>query len=139
MTERVDQFLREVLAEASGGLDGELTRVALGDMQKAIAAQMKALASKKYQRKRMEIKTTCTGCGRGEKHRVVLPGYEPESVARAAVATAKAGDTLARLSEFLAGKPDSRPEEVGRDWLRALSNEQVAVVMGWVEAAGRER
>jgi hypothetical protein len=40
---------------------------------------------------------------------------------------------LVRLMEFASGRPDSRAD-VGTDWLRALTNEQLAIVSGWVEA-----
>jgi hypothetical protein len=38
-----------------------------------------------------------------------------------------------RLMEFASGRPDSRAE-AGTDWLRALTNEQLAIVSGWIEA-----
>jgi hypothetical protein len=38
-----------------------------------------------------------------------------------------------RLVEFASGRPDSRAE-AGTDWLRALTNEQFAIVSGWIEA-----
>jgi hypothetical protein len=37
--------------------------------------------------------------------------------------------------EFATGRPDSRPD-MGSDWLRGLTNEQLAIVQGWVEANG---
>ena len=46
----------------------------------------------------------------------------------------KAIDGLVRLAEFATGKPDSRPD-TGSAWLRALTNEQLAIVSSWIEAA----
>lgn len=41
-----------------------------------------------------------------------------------------------RLMEFASGRPDSRDDQ-GMDWLKALTNEQLATVSGWIEEATR--
>lgn len=139
MSAEVDRFLHEAMVGASGGLDPEVTERALGDMQRAVAAQFHALARSKYRRRKAEVLATCPKCQVRSRVKVTLPAADPEQVARAAVATAKAGDTLARLGEFLAGRPDARTEDVGRDWLRGLTDEQLRVVQGWVEANANRR
>ena len=135
----VDRLLHDVMVDASGGLDPELTRQALRDMQEALTRQFAALKKTKYKRHRKNVKVSCPKCDTVSLVKVTLPGSDADQVARAAVATAKAGDTLARLGEFLSGKPDSRPEAMGTDWLRGLTDEQVRVVAGWVEANGARR
>ena len=135
MSQDVDQFLHEAMVGVSGGLDPELTARALTEFQRAIVRQATALSSVKYKRRRVEAK--CPGCQTRQKF--TMPCVDPDTLARATVATAKAADTFARLQEFMAGKPDSRPADVGRDWLRGLTDEQVRVVQGWVEANGARR
>lgn len=130
----VDAFLADVLLEGHGGLDPEVTRRALRDFQEAIAKQAAELKGAKYKRRKVTAK--CLGCR--TQQAFVLPAADPDVLARAATATAKAADTFARLGEFLSGRADSRPEGAG-DWLKALTNEQIQVIQGWVEANGARR
>jgi hypothetical protein len=67
------------------------------------------------------------------KHTVPAP--DPDLVARALAHAMKSTDSLVRLQEFATGRPDSRAD-TGMDWLRGLTNEQLAIVQGWVEANG---
>jgi len=135
VSQDIDAFLHETLVAAHGGLDPDKTAEALKDMQVAVVRQMRHMSRAKYKRRVVEAR--CRACG--EKNKFTLPQADPESVGRAAVAMVKAGDTLARLAEFLAGKPDSRPAAVGTDWLRGLTNEQLQTVQGWVEANSNRR
>ena len=132
MSVPLDPVLREAMARKNGGLDPELTEEALGHFQQAIVRQSAALEGAKYRRRRVQAR--CPVCR--ARATFTLPAADPEVLARAAAATAKAADTVARLSEFLAGKPDSRPDVAGA-WLRALTDEQLRVVQGWIEANGR--
>jgi hypothetical protein len=134
MTEQapVDRFLHDVYLDASGGLDPEVTRRALRDFQEAIAKQAAELKGAKYKRRTVQAK--CLGCRTVQKF--VLAAADPDVLARASTATAKAADTFARLGEFLSGRADSRPDG-GGDWLRMLSDEQIRQVQGWVEANGK--
>ena len=54
---------------------------------------------------------------------------------RTTTATAYADRVLHEVQEFASGRPDSRAD-VGTDWLRALTTEQLTIVSGWIEAAG---
>ena len=45
----------------------------------------------------------------------------------------KSADGLYRLVEFAAGRPDSRPDKA-TDWLRGLTDEQLRIVEGWIQA-----
>ena len=111
-TDYADRVLREAMAAATGGLDPAAAEEALTAAIKAIAKQMQALEGKDY---------------------ALMPAAE---VARAVAHTTKAGDVLFRLMEFARGHPDSRPD-VGADWLRGLSDEQLRTVQRWVDE--RER
>ena len=59
-------------------------------------------------------------------------GMSPDQVARAVAHTTKAADVLFRLVEFARGKPDRRLD-LGTDWLRGLSDEQLRTVQRWIE------
>src|SRR3972149_10239482 len=61
--------------------------------------------------------------------------YDPkdyDAIAKAAAHAAKTLDLLTRLSQFAKGEPDSRPD-LGREWLRALTDEQLAQGQAWVK------
>jgi hypothetical protein len=77
---------------------------------------------------------TTTGGEPSGEEATYAPG-EYEKIARSAAHAMKSADGLVRLMEFASGRPDSRAD-VGTDWLRALTNEQLAIVSGWIEAAG---
>jgi hypothetical protein len=59
-----------------------------------------------------------------------------ERIARSMAHAMKSADGLVRLLEFASGRPDSRPD-MGADWLRGLTNEQLAIVSSWVDANAR--
>ena len=103
-----DRVLSEALTAAAGGLDPAAAEEALTKAIKAIAKQMAALEGKDY---------------------AAMPA---DQVARAVAHTTKAGDVLFRLLEFARGHPDSRPD-MGADWLRGLTDEQLRTVQRWVE------
>ena len=110
----VDAALREVMAEASGGLDFEDV---VGVIRDTLTAMRKAVDKLKV-----------------EDYAESKPG----EVARALSQMGKVLDDTFRLLQFAKGAPDSRPD-LGGDWLRALSAEQLRVVQEWIEAAGVER
>lgn len=109
-----DRVLHEALTAAMGGLDPERVEAAITAAVDAIAKQMQALEAKNY----------------GE-----MPVAE---LARAVAHTTKAGDVLYRLAEFARGRPDSRPDNGplrSHDVLKLLTDEQLALVQRWLEAA----
>src|SRR5262249_4992234 len=112
-TDYADRVLREAMAAATGGLDPGAAEEALTNCIKAIAKQMAALEQKDY------------------------GGMATAEVARATAHTTKAGDVLFRLMEFARGKPDRRLD-VGTEWLRALTDEQLRTVQRWVEEGERK-
>lgn len=112
-TDYADRVLREAMAAATGGLDPAAAGDALTNAIKAIAKQMAVLEQRDY------------------------ADMSAAEVARAVAHTTKAGDVLFRLMEFARGKPDRRPD-VGTDWLRALSDEQLRAVQRWIEESERK-
>jgi len=63
--------------------------------------------------------------------------YDPkdyDAIAKAAAHAAKTLDLLTRLSQFAKGEPDSRPD-LGREWLQALTDEQLEQVQAWLKEA----
>jgi hypothetical protein len=67
--------------------------------------------------------------------------YAPEDyekIARSMAHAMKSADGVFRLVEFAAGRPDSRPDK-GMDWLRALTDEQLRIVQGWIEPTAGPR
>ena len=108
----------------------------LTEQMTALAKQAKALKAVDYPSE--AIKKVSCPCG--IVHEVKLPNHV--DLAKAMAQTAKMIDETARLTQFIGGKADSRPDlGVGMpvDVLRALTNEQLAQVMTWVEANGREQ
>lgn len=58
--------------------------------------------------------------------------------ARALNHVMKTLDELERLMAFAKGQPDSRPEQSQQEWLRALTEEQLRQVEGWVKENARQ-
>ena len=108
--QEIDRVLQEVIARASDGLEFETATGAITDGIKAIAKQLNALETKHYK------------------------GMTAPEIARCVSHTVKAMDELYRLLQFAKGAPDSRPD-LGGDWLRGLSTEQLAQVQRWIAEA----
>src|SRR5262245_2222276 len=104
-----DQVIRAAMMAATGGLDPDRVAQAVSDIVDAIGKQAAALKASTY--------------GPGEYERI----------ARSMAHAMKTADGIYRLVEFASGRPDSRPDKAG-DWLRGLTDEQLRVVQGWVEA-----
>ena len=100
--------IREALVASTGGLDLDVACQAIQDAVEALKKQAEALKQSTYDRNK------------------------PDSIARAFHHTAKVIDEITRLMEFAKGHPDSRPD-LGSDWLRVLTDEQLAQVMRWVK------
>ena len=124
-----DRVLHEVQITAASGLDPDRVAAIATNTLAGLEKASVALAQADYTAE-ITKEVTCPGCK--TKHVVRMP-QAPEVVARAMAHAAKASDTLVRLAEFVSGRPDSRPDKAGA-WLRALTNEQLATVSGWIEA-----
>lgn len=104
----IDQLLQDVVARASDGLNFDVATGAITDGVQAIAAQLKALAVAKYDK------------------------VKPAETSRCVAQTTRALDDLFRLLQFAKGAPDSRPD-LGGDWLRGLTEQQLRDVQRMVE------
>ena len=110
-TTYADRVLHEAMLGATSGLDPEQARTVVADTLAALGRMTAALKAAEY-----------------------APG-DYEKIARSMAHAMKSADGLVRLMEFASGRPDSRAD-VGTDWLRALTTEQLTIVSGWIEAAG---
>ncbi len=108
MTEYVDRIFQEVQRAVTAGLDLETTGRAKQAAVEAILKQAEALRDADY------------------------PPKKFAEIARAIAHTTKMVDELTRLEEFAKGKPDSRPD-LGGEWLKALTDEQLEQVSRWLE------
>jgi hypothetical protein len=107
-----DDVMRAALRDASAGLDLDVLGQATQDAVEALARQAAAAKALDYE------------------------GMEAGALAKAMNNLGKMVDTLARLHAFAKGQPDSRPD-FGREWLQALSKEQIEEVSRWLEAKGQ--
>ena len=128
-SDEMDRELARLMADVSDGLDLSEIRLTLTETSKALLKQAKVLAASDYKSKAVKFK--CEGCG--AKASIEIP-LSPMDVARAQAHSAKVLDEVGRLFKFWQGQADSRPD-VGSDWLRALTPEQLAIVKGWIEGA----
>lgn len=110
-TTYADRVLREAQAAATGGLDPEQAQRVAANILEGLEKQSEALKRADY-----------------------APG-DYERIARAIAHAMKSADGLVRLMEYASGRSDSRAD-VGTDWLRGLTNEQLAIVSSWIEANG---
>lgn len=131
-----DKLLGDALRMVTAGVDPDLGAETVADALQALANQAKALKAVKYESEKFKTVT----CECGLKMEVALPNAE--SLAKTMAQTAKMIDETARLVQFCSGKSDSRPDLGGGmplDVLKALTNEQLNQVMGWVDANGRQQ
>jgi hypothetical protein len=104
-----DRVVREAMLAASGGLDPDKVADVVAKVVDAVHKQAEALKQADYK-----------------------PG-DYERIARAMAHAMKSADGLYRLVEFAAGRLDSRPDKA-TDWLRGLTDEQLRIVEGWIQA-----
>lgn len=129
--QEVDRMIDTVLRTSSAGVDLDTAALAIQAALEALTKQAQALSRAKYGSH--HVTAACLACGTKTRHKVYAPA--PDVVARAAAHTVKVVDETVRLVQFAKGQPDSRPD-LGNDWLRALSDEQVRTVQGWIATAG---
>lgn len=126
-----DKIWGDALRLVTAGVDPELGSETVADALAALAKQAKALRAVEYSsEKTKQVKCEC-----GLSVEVALPNAE--SLAKTMAQTAKMIDETARLVQFCSGKSDSRPDLGGGlpvDVLKALTNEQLSLVMGWITA-----
>lgn len=132
MNDRPDPEWEKILGSAmrlvTAGVDPDAGAETVADALAALGKQAKALKAAEYTSEKTKL-VLCPHCAK--KHEVELPAVD--ALAKTMAHTAKMIDETARLVQFVNGKPDSRPEIAGMDWLSLLSSEQVSEIMRWVE------
>jgi len=121
-----DQF-DAAIAVANGGINLDQASETVQDAVAALAKQAKALRDTEYSGM-TDRKTKCPHCKKTFKIHVA----DVTALSKTMANTAKVVDETARLIQYTNGKPDSRPEILGADWIRALTAEQLAIVQGWM-------
>ena len=109
-----DRVVRAAMLAATGGLDADRVAEVVSKVVEAIDKQAAALKAATYKPE------------------------DYERIARSMAHAMKSADGLYRLVEFASGRPDSRSDQ-GTDWLRGLTNEQLRIVQGWIEANAQEK
>ncbi len=109
-----DSVIQNAMAASAGGLDLDLAARAIQDAMEALTRQAEVLKQATYD------------------------PTKPEQVGRTFAYTAKVVDEITRLTHFAKGQPDSRPN-LGNEWLRALTDEQLEMVARWIDENGREQ
>ena len=128
MNERLaDQDIQTALIASTGGADLDTLGLAMREAGQALYKQATALRKIRYRTRR--VKARCTTCKAVTEMIVRRP--DVAEIARAMAHTGKVIDDTTRLTSFLKGQPDSRPD-TGNAWLRALTDAQLAQVQGWV-------
>ena len=123
---RKGQETADRLRESVGvSVDPERVRKTLEAALEALQKQAKALRDVKY-----EDAVVCPGC-----KMVVRAAPVAKEIGQTAAYTAKVVDEIYRLSEFAQGRADSRPDVGVGDLLQFISDEQLQVLMGWVQEA----
>ena len=134
-----DRVIQEVMRASSAGVDLDLGGSAVQHALEALAEQAKALKAARYDAHQVsaKVRMTCKACGKPSKRKisVLIEECNPAMTARAMAHTAKVVDELARLLAFAKGLPDSRPD-LGTDWLKVLTPDQLRQVEEWVRLAG---
>ena len=126
-----DALFGSALRMVTAGVDPDLASETVADALGALSKQAKALKAVNYSSEAMKrVKCVC-----GETVEVPMPNAS--ELAKAMSQTAKMIDETARLTQFVSGKADSRPDLSGMpvDVLKALKDEQLAQVMAWVQEA----
>ena len=108
-TDYANRVVHEAMVAATGGLDADRVAAAVADIVEAVGRMGAVLKDAPFK------------------------PVDYEKIARSMAHAMKTADGIYRLVEFAAGRPDSRPDKA-TDWLRALTNEQLRIVEGWIEA-----
>ena len=121
-----DQF-DAAIAVANGGIDLDVASETVTETLRALSKQAKALAACEYAGEKDKM-VSCPECQCKFQVKVSAVMDLSKTMAN----TAKVVDETARLVQYTNGKPDSRPEVKGLDWLQGLTNDQLAIVQGWM-------
>lgn len=127
------EVLEQATRLAFGGVDPDLASQVTSSALQALDKQAKTLAAVQYSPEKIK-RVPCPQCK--AQVEVELPNFD--ALAKAMAQTAKMIDETARLTQFVQGKADSRPEAAGLpvDVLKALKDWQLKQVLEWVTANG---
>jgi hypothetical protein len=130
-----DKLLGDALRLVTAGVDPDMGSETVADAMAALAKQAKALRAVDYKSEFTKRAVGTCECGKKVAVEVLLPNHT--DLAKTMAQTAKMIDETARLVQFCSGKADSRPDlgmggGLPVDVLRALTNEQLQTVMGWI-------
>ena len=114
----MDAAMRAVTA----GIDCEETSAINAEAMKVLKSLVQLLQDPEAMKKSVN----CPHCTK----RVEV--FDVEKSTKAAMQLMKMVDVNARLTHLTAGRPDSRPELRGMDWLQALTPDQFRMVQGWI-------
>lgn len=124
-----DAILQQAIRTLAGGVDIEQAHEVVGDVMAGLAEAAKAFKAMSFTEEPFPVR--CPSC---EKKFSILIPIKPETLAKAMSHAAKVIDETARLTQFVEGKADSRPDVGGLAGmgLQGLTNEQLQTVMGWL-------
>lgn len=123
--DKVIEYAQRPLTEAlSEGSAKEILKTNIEVLKK----QAEALAKANYEKSSKSVE--CPHCEK--KFKVEIPASF-DAVARSMAYTTKVVDEIARLMSFIQGGPDSRPDLGLGAIFEALTDEQLAMVQGWVK------
>ncbi len=126
-----DKVLEDAQRSLASGVDLEELNSANVTIVQAIVASAKALKECDFKK---EKPVTCPACAHGFAVEVIAG----EALAKSLNHLCKSLDGNARLTQFLRGNADSRPDLAGGLGLAGLKPEQLGQVMTWLEENERE-
>lgn len=128
-----DELLRTAINALAGGVDVEKAHETIDDILSGLREAAKSFKAMNFQTD--EVAVMCPQPGCKCKFMVTIP-IKPETLAKAMSHAAKVIDETARLTQFVEGKADSRPDVGGvgtlASVLSGLKAEQLQTVLGWL-------
>ena len=122
-----DEILKQAIRNLAGGVDIETAHDAVADTLSGLREAAKAFKEMNFTEEPFHVK--CVKCK--AQFDVLIP-MRAETLAKAMSHAAKVIDETARLTQFVEGKADSRPDLSAVTGLQGLTNEQLQMVMGWL-------
>jgi hypothetical protein len=113
----------------AGGVDVEMAQDAVADTLMGLREAAKAFRATNFSEEPFHV--TCPNPECKKKFDILIP-MRAETLAKAMSHAAKVIDETARLTQFVEGKADSRPDLSVVSNLSGLTDEQLRTVMGWV-------
>jgi hypothetical protein len=122
-----DDILNRAIRNLAGGVDIETAHDAVADTLLGLREAAKAFKDMNFREEPFHVK-----CGQCKAQFDILIPMRAETLAKAMSHAAKVIDETARLTQFVEGKADSRPDLLAVTGLSGLTDEQLRTVMGWL-------